>query len=242
MIRNVHVFTNVTENIRTHRTIKETISSFISRFGGDFLFTIWCDVHPNEKLEDIEFYFNYLKKEFPFAVVNKTQGMTKGYLQMLEQEKEEFVFILEHDWVLNEKIECTLKEVTETMKQDNLLSYCFARENNVIQRFKKDYLKASPHSFVRCGSTSYIKSYAYLTHPHVLSIPLFKKYFMKYLNKEIIGRGGIEQRLRDIDKKEPEVNMAIFGTYRGRIGSYHIDGLGGSERVFQSWDLINEGL
>lgn len=196
----IHVFTNVTLNIKEYSTIQNTIDSFRSKFGEDYKFTIWCDPRPSlvEKPENVNYYFDYLKTTFPNCEINKTLCLADGYKKAVEHSTADYMVMLEHDWIFLDTITHSLAEIIDLMKQENIVHLRFNSGKNELlpldrpEKFMAE--KEISHSTVPYCEVSKLSN-----NPHIINRILYKNNLLKYI--EVIEGAtswGIEDNLKNV--------------------------------------------
>ncbi len=174
-------------NIFTHELpdykIKRTYDSFIETFGKIPL-TIYCDSPSDEYLE-------WLEKTFCTDVV-LTKGLADGYIKSLES-KEDYLFQLEHDWMFNNNINHSLKEIVGLMKDNGIYFFRFNKRQNIPQ--ETGYQSATSFKEIK-GKIPYCETDSMSNNPHIIDRKVYKGKFLPYLSRKTGGSFGIEENLK----------------------------------------------
>lgn len=210
----LHLFTNINNNIRKRLTIKDTYLSFVKKFG-KYKTTIWLNPLPNDDSEVFDWYLSYLKKEFPRVKINLTKSHAEGWIRAVEESTTPYVFMLEHDWEFTDKVTHSIEEICEDMRLDNIIHYRFHKKS--IQKLYSDRQWGLESRFPDQGkNTKYFRTRSLSNLPGIIDKSLYTRFFitmLKQANKNRVGRGGIEQNLIHVQEKMPELKDYKFVIY-----------------------------
>lgn len=234
----LHILTNINNNIRERLTIKDTYQSFVKKFGR-YKTTIWLNPLPNDDPEVLDWYLYYLKKEFPGVKINLTKSHAEGWIQAIETSTAPYVFMLEHDWKFTKVITHSIKEICEDMSLDNIIHYRFSKK--LIRKLVEDRLGWGLESTEPDvgKNTKYFRTMSLSNLPCIIDKKLYTKFFipmLKQANENRVGRGGIEQNLMRIKEKMPEVKDYKFVIYGDSLdlpnSISHLDARASEERIY----------
>jgi len=191
----LHIFTNCTNVIRETNYIVQSYESFCSSFG-EIIPTIWLDPNPNTK--ESEWYKNFLQDSFPNSQINDVSSLSDGYIQMVDNSKSDFIFVLEHDWkFLKENINHSLSDLCDIIKTNNISHLRLQRLHNASLMDGVDIIDNNP--LFQTVKMAY-------NNPHIVYVPEYRKTARKYICVDA-GSMGIEDRLSHRD----DCKFAVYG-------------------------------
>jgi len=208
----LHLFTNSTVNSPSTTIIEQTVLSFEKIFKIKLNTTVWCDPTPN--LEKSEEYIFKLKKLFSNVIT--TNSLIDGYTRAIETSNQDYLFMLEHDWLILPTLKNSLDEIIEDMEQNHLWYLLFNKFNNF------DNTPHNPLSEIKSGKfINYYFMNRFSNNPHIINRNEYKKNAYSYINKTENGAGGIEWELT----KSP-LKGAVYGDLMLPATIKHLNGRG----------------
>lgn len=154
----LHIFTNATVSAPDTTLIQQTYGSFVAKFGADIETQVWCDRHPNVLAANQ--YLNNLR--LCFDKVHETTGLSDGYTRAVRESKAEYLFMLEHDWLLLDTITHELIEIIQVMKEHRLLHLRFNKRRNAGRKCDVGLLEVEHKSMPYC-TTNFLSN-----NPHII--------------------------------------------------------------------------
>ena len=203
----LNIFTNCGDVAYKKFTILETYKSFVDTFGEQEL-TVYMDIHPNKWIAPA--YAKRIKKHLGVDPII-TNGLAEGYVRAIENAKDEYIFMLEHDWTF-QNIDHSLDEIIDLMKKESL---CYMKFNRFPNRHYEWLDKWETDMIPKDG---YCLTDNISNNPHILNVQYYKDNVIKNIDKYAIKSFGIEQNLE----------KTFWGAVYGNIGHpatlNHIDG------------------
>ena len=170
----VCVFTNSTINSPSMYPIEETIKSYINTFG-DAEFVVYLDKNPNTDKADE--YKNKLEQKYKIV---ETKGLADGFIKAVTQNDDEYLFMLEHDWMF-QNIYHNLDQILSLMKKNNIYYFGFNKNHNKLGKgIYSSYMNQIDDDivYVECDSLS--------NYPHIID----RKYYLNNVIHKIKFKGG----------------------------------------------------
>ena len=210
----LHVFTNCTINSPDTSMICRTVDSFTKQFGEfNTPVRIWCDRNPNIKTASA--YHENLTRVFG-NTVKLTSSLSEGYKKAILMADTEYMFMLEHDWLVNPgTIKHSLDEIIGVMRDANLYHFRFNKRENKIAGWDVALMECRDES----AGLSYCISANMSNNPHII-------HRGKYLDEVMFdirtgtGSKGIEEELN----KTGKYFSAIYGRKGYQATIKHMDG------------------
>jgi len=203
----LHIFTNCTFNNANTTHIQKTYQSFCEVFG-KIEPIVWYDPNPNITQSDL--YYIELSKYFHNIVF--TNSLSDGYIRAIESTKEDFLFMLEHDWeFIPERIQHNLEFLTQLMQEQQICHFRFNKHLNLPTNWETKVTESSYKNCSFCVTCSLGNS------PHIIYKPLYIEQCLPYLNKDT-GSKGIEHNLLNNFKG------GIYGSRGFEPTISHLDG------------------
>jgi hypothetical protein len=187
----LHIFTNSTVNAPSTHHIDETYQSFLDTFG-EIHVTVWCDPNPN--LQNSKQYIKNLK----FSTINVTKSLSDGYVKAIKQNKDEFLFMLEHDWKFLD-IKHSIKELCEQMNESSITHLRFNKRTSRAVKCDANMTQEDGSIF------SYCLTPCVSNNPHIIHRQRYIETALPHI--EISTKSyGIENRLNN-----KGIKSAIYG-------------------------------
>jgi hypothetical protein len=181
----LNLFTNSTLSAPRTDIIERTYKSFIDTFGDNYPVTVYCDPHPNYKQG--KYYLEALEKLFP--VVHKTDSLSDGYIQAVNNTDADFCFMLEHDWRFEKPlIKHSLEEITAVMSVGNIYHFRFNKRSNIIAGWDIGLKEIIAPGLIYC-ETSVLSN-----NPHIIQVKPYREKCLPLLQVKP-GSKGIEENL-----------------------------------------------
>lgn len=181
----LNIFTNSTLSAPRTDIIERTYKSFIDTFGDNYPVTVYCDPHPNYKQG--KYYLEALEKLFP--VVHKTDSLSDGYIQAVNNTDADFCFMLEHDWRFEKPlIKHSLEEITAVMSVGNIYHFRFNKRSNIIAGWDIGLKEIIAPGLIYC-ETSVLSN-----NPHIIQVKPYREKCLPLLQVKP-GSKGIEENL-----------------------------------------------
>lgn len=205
----LHIFTNAVDSVPDLTLVEQTYSSFCDTFGSDFATTVWCDPHPN--VDRGSAYLDNLRKRFD--QVHETISLSDGYVKAVLSSTADYLFMLEHDWQFLSTIKHSLDQISEVMREENLLHFRFNKRSNqakksdinlrmvehpVLPYCLTDFLSNNPHMIDR---SRYIKEALPLITVREKSFGIEKNLSQGTLTGAIYGPPGYPATIAHLDGK-----------------------------------------
>ena len=205
----LNLFTNSTLSAPRTDIIERTYKSFIDTFGADYPVTVYCDPHPNYKQG--KYYLEALEKLFP--VVIKTDSLSDGYIQAVNNTDAEFCVMLEHDWQFNKSlIKHSLEEICDVMTAFGIYHLRFNKRANIVHGWDIGLEECSFDSFKFCRTSCLSNN------PHLINRALYAEKCLPLIEIKP-GSKGIEENLTHVG-----LTGAIYGPKDYPATVHHIDG------------------
>lgn len=183
----LNIFTNSTLSAPRTDIIERTYQSFIDTFGADYPVTVYCDPHPNYKQG--KYYLEALEKLFP--VVHKTDSLSDGYIQAVNNTDADFCVMLEHDWQFNKPlIKHSLEEICKTMASHGLYHIRFNKRSNVVSGW--DIGLTEKHVPLR--DFTWCETSVLSNNPHIINVKPYREKCLPLIEIKP-GSKGIEENL-----------------------------------------------
>ena len=204
----LHIFTNTTINAPSTTMIESTYKSFCKVFGDSLKPKIWCDVNPYT--EKARAYMRNLNNVFGNFV--PTKSLSDGYIKAVQGSDAEFMFMLEHDWLFNNNITHSLKEIISVMKHEDILHLRFNKRCTQPIHSDEWLKEKSFNNFYYCETPSISNN------PHIINR---NKYVEDALPLIELRKGslGIEHKLN-----KSNLNGTIYGPLDFHPTIAHLDG------------------
>lgn len=154
----LHIFTNATVSAPDTNLIHQTYQSFVTKFGSDLETQVWCDPRPN--ISAASQYVDNLRSYFD--QVHETTGLSDGYTQAVRGSRAEYLFMLEHDWLMLDTISHGLSEIIQVMKERGLLHLRFNKRVNAGRKCDVGLVEVEHDSMPYCV-TNFLSN-----NPHII--------------------------------------------------------------------------
>jgi len=206
----LNIFTNCSIYSPDVEIIKQTYISFCQMFDHkqEIPVKVFCDSHP---LED-RFNKYVLNLQKYFDTIIGTTSLSDGYLKSIETGDRPYLFQLEGDWVFNDNIAHTLREIIEAMETDGIYHLRFNKRANKIAGWDKQMDEMS------CDGLAYCVTNNMSNNPHIIDREKYNKEIAAYIRLRP-GSKGIEEMLL-----RAPFNGAIYGPMNYPATVCHIDG------------------
>jgi len=206
----LNIFTNCSIYSPDVEIIKQTYISFCQTFDHkqEIPVKVFCDSHPFA--ERINEYVINLKRLFD--EIHVTDSLSDGYLESIRVSNAPYLFQLEGDWVFNDNITHTLREIIEAMENEGIYHLRFNKRANKIAGWDKRMDEMS------CGGIAYCVTNNMSNNPHIINREKYNKEIAAYIRRSP-GSKGIEEMLL-----RAPFDGAIYGPMNYPATVCHIDG------------------
>lgn len=197
----LNLFTNkVSPSVRPMEDLlsilESTYSSFCDVFG-ELPVVVWCDSHPDE--EGFKDYFQALAERFP--VVHQTRSLSDGYYRSVSESKDDYLFMLEHDWAFLDTIRHGLDDIAKEMESRKIVHFRFNKRSNEVRKWDRELKEVSGKRFKMCLTTCLSNN------PHIVHRERYVKEFLPLIRPNR-GSKGVENAFSRSSLRQ---NVAIYG-------------------------------
>lgn len=247
----LNIFTNTNANKEYFDYLKQAYDSFVSTWR-QVPTTIYFDPHPNEDPAFVDEYKNHLMLQLPDAEIVMTNSHREGWRRTFEEGTAEYVFNLEHDFVL-QNINHSLEEIIGTMQEDNLVFMQFQKHANNQHRYN-DSVWGYRECFREVGerkrlrgtendpipnknekyNLEYFTKFTPANQPYLVHRETWKNLVVPYIKQKNSeakldgwkGRGGIERPGLHLHRRllmDHDIFMGLYGNFTHPATALHID-------------------
>ena len=218
---NLCIFTNCIKSAPDISVVKKTYDSFCETFGRDAIenVTIYMDHHGPQRKYYKE-YRNALKIIHSNVII--TNSLSDGYTHAVKNNKADFLFMLEGDWIFKkDNIKHRLSLICALMNERSLYHLRFNKRNNIVKLWDKTLNEVKLENWIDGDKFHYCETPVLSNNPHIINRKLYIKKCLPFV-KIVPGSKGIEENLT----ARKELTGCIYGGLNYPATVQHLDGRG----------------
>jgi hypothetical protein len=218
----LNMFTNCTINAPDVNVIRLTYAAFRNTFDPDCKIpvTLWVDPHPKARMYD-KYIQNLTRYFIPAKSKNKIvkcESLSDGYIQAVIKSKSKWLFMLEHDWILQKDlITNTLDEITQAMEACDIYHLRFNKRKNIVFPPYDKFLKEYDLGIIKFCATPFLSN-----NPHIIN----RNRYLDFIRQKLIQRRAGSKGIEEIISAHQHTCGAIYGGLDYPMTAKHLDGRG----------------